>query len=364
MKIAILTELFPPSVGGQENRFAELSQVLSRRGHAIEIFCIQSDRESEAYETLGDVTVHRYPLAPDYQQPACKWFRRQPSVMLRYALWCRNIDPQSFDLFIFNQWPLAHLILAPVSIRSKALTDWCEFRAGAPFTFLQKYLPARVAGNITNSTSLARRFEVSSGSHFSVLPSGIFTSRYRCKPKEQRKGALYLGRIAEHKNLGLLLSCYKSLVARGYDGPLRIAGSGPSVTSLQELRESSGISDRVELLGAVAEEEKVELLASSDLLVLTSRREGFARVIAEAMASGLPVVTVDYPENGAKEVVQEYGIGLVTEPRASALSDGMVQVLQKWDFYSAVCISASKSLDWEVVADHLLRITARILRLS
>ena len=39
-------------------------------------------------------------------------------------------------------------------------------------------------------------------------------------------------------------------------------------------------------------------------------------MIAEAMASGLPVVTAEFAENGAKEVVSQYGAGVVcgTEP--------------------------------------------------
>jgi glycosyltransferase involved in cell wall biosynthesis len=41
----------------------------------------------------------------------------------------------------------------------------------------------------------------------------------------------------------------------------------------------------------VSDERKYELLARTRLLMMTSQREGFPRVVAEAMASGVPVVT-------------------------------------------------------------------------
>jgi glycosyltransferase involved in cell wall biosynthesis len=122
------------------------------------------------------------------------------------------------------------------------------------------------------------------------------------------------------------------------------------------------MAEKIEILGIVDDEKKLELLAGSEVLALTSRREGFPRIAAEAMASGLPVVTAQYMENGAKEVVKEYGIGEVTEPTADSISHGMLRVLEKWDSYSKACLAATKSLDWEIVADELLKVAAKINR--
>ena len=48
----------------------------------------------------------------------------------------------------------------------------------------------------------------------------------------------------------------------------------------------SPVADRVQVLGSVDEARKLDLLAMSSVLGMPSKREGFPRVIAEAMASG------------------------------------------------------------------------------
>ena len=356
MRIAIVTELFLPSLGGQEVRFAELSRALVRRGHSVDVFCIQNVPGSAKEEITENVKVHRYPEALNYQKTALKFFRRRLSPLLRYALWCRRIPAGNFDFFLFNEWPLAHILLAPRSILSRAAIDWCEYRNGVLLSFAQAYLPRLASRNIANSAALKARLQVVSGRRFKLLPSGIFPDQYQSAPRSERQGILYLGRIAEHKNLPLLLSSFESLLGKGYAGSLRIAGNGPGLPALYEWVKASTAADKIEVLGTVDEETKRRLLASSELLLLTSRREGFPRVMAEAMASGLPVVTADYVENGAKDLVLQYGIGEVAAATAGPLSDAVIRVLNNWSVYSMACIAASKSLDWEALVDDFLEI--------
>jgi glycosyltransferase involved in cell wall biosynthesis len=360
VKIAIITELFLPSIGGQELRLAELAEVLTGLGHSVDVFCIQNMPETESEEVRGEIRIHRRPRDPNYQQPGFKWFRRRPFSVLAYALWCRQIDPSSFDFFILNEWPLAHIALARRELRSKAVIDWCEFRNGTLFWLIQKYVPRLTARNMANSVSVKCKLEGISGCHFELFPSGVVLRHYRNLPAPQRQGIVYVGRVTKHKDLELLLSSYESLVAKGYRGRLRIAGSGPALGSLRESVQASSVTRQVDILGAINEQTKIDLLATSELLVLTSRREGFPRIVAEAMASGLPVITADYPENGAKEIVMEYGIGKVTMPTAEALTDGMLCVMKDWNSYSSACRLAAQSLDWDVLVPRLLQIADTI----
>ncbi len=360
MRVAILTELFPPSIGGQEIRLAEISQELVRRGHSVHVFSVLATPGSQPEETIDGIVIHRYPEAYNYRQPSLKWLRRQPFVVLKYALRCRRIDANAFDLLILNQWPLAHICLAPASIRSKSVIDWCEFREGALFDFIQRKLPRMAAGNMANSIALKHQLERLSGVAFECIPSGIYASRYRCAPAEQRNGILSLGRIEQHKNLPLVLSSYESLVAKGYSGRLRIAGTGPEVADLQRLVKSSRCAAQIDLMGFITDKQKIELLATSEVFMLASRREGFPRAVAEAMASGLPVVIADYPENGTIDVARQYGIGMVAEPVPDKLAESCLAVIANWNCYSQAGLTASQSLDWNVLVDKLLQTAVRI----
>lgn len=129
--------------------------------------------------------------------------------------------------------------------------------------------------------------------------------RRRYKPSERadRSGALYVGRLAPHKNLPLLIDGFSLAAERGFAGELVIAGDGPARAEIEEHARRSSVADRIKVVGPVTEDRKIELLSCAAVLGMPSTREGFPRVITEAMASGLPVVTPTYAENGAKDVV-------------------------------------------------------------
>jgi glycosyltransferase involved in cell wall biosynthesis len=87
----------------------------------------------------------------------------------------------------------------------------------------------------------------------------------------------------------------------------RIVGDGPDRAAVQE--EIRGI-DRVELLGD--RRDVPELLADSDVFVLSSRSEGAPLSILEAMAAGLPVVASAV--GGVPELVADGTTGLLVPP--------------------------------------------------
>lgn len=97
--------------------------------------------------------------------------------------------------------------------------------------------------------------------------------------------ALFAGRLAPEKGLGVLLDAWRSVGARM---PLKIVGTGP-------LEESVGSRaaeiDGVEVLGHVERDSVAELMKSASCLVFPSLAyEGFGLSIIEALAVGLPVI--------------------------------------------------------------------------
>ena len=125
-----------------------------------------------------------------------------------------------------------------------------------------------------------------------------------------------VGRLVEKKGFDTLVRAWPA-VARTLPGAtLRIVGEGPCDASLRRLaREVCDRDGAIDFAGALSEKDTLRAIASSDMLVLPSRRlpdgdrDGIANVILEAMALGVPVVTTD--ASAAGEVVEDGISGLL-----------------------------------------------------
>lgn len=118
-----------------------------------------------------------------------------------------------------------------------------------------------------------------------------------------------VGRLAPEKRFDLLVRAFAACNRR--DWSLVIMGEGPERDSLEKLTRELGVSERVILPGATANPEHI--LQHASIYVLSSRREGFPNAMAEAMATGLPVVTVDYPA-GPGDIVRHGVDGFIVPP--------------------------------------------------
>jgi glycosyltransferase involved in cell wall biosynthesis len=356
MRIALLTELYPPSIGGQELFFEGLGRTLVRRGHHVDVFCVAHAKGLPAQEVVDGVSVHRFPSDPQYKTPPRAWMKRAWPTIVRYAFWTRRrLSGRAYDLVLLNQWPLLHAVTLPAEHRRRAVLHWCEVRDGRFYTMLQKWLPRLVPHNAAISEAVAGAIGTASGRPFFVLPSGLSLEDYRSAPRSTRSGILSLGRIVEHKNLPLLVATFERLKQAGYPGHLTIAGDGPAMQEVRRVVATSPVADAIALPGPVSDAEKARLLAQHELFALVSRREGFPRVVAEAMASGLPVVTAGFAGNGTKDVVRAAGCGLVATPEPAALADAARLVLEQWQDRADAGRRFALGLDWNAIAERLER---------
>lgn len=102
---------------------------------------------------------------------------------------------------------------------------------------------------------------------------------------------LWVGRMENEKNPELALNSLIELRARGYDVGLTFVGDGSLLGKLQGLVKKSNLSKYVEFPGKV--EDVSPFYAAADLMLVTSKYEGYGLVIIEALSSGLPVISTD-----------------------------------------------------------------------
>src|SRR5262249_22675985 len=111
-----------------------------------------------------------------------------------------------------------------------------------------------------------------------------------------------------------------------------IVGHGPLREQLAADIAARGLMDRITLRGAMTHADLIEKFAQSDIFVLAPRitengdRDGIPNVIAEAMATGVPVVSSLV--SGIPEMVVDNETGLLVAPRDPAgLADAMERLL-------------------------------------
>lgn len=135
----------------------------------------------------------------------------------------------------------------------------------------------------------------------------------------------FVGRLAPEKDLALWLRVAAEVAATRPDARFDIVGAGPLRPALEIEARRLGIADRTTFHGAVARADIPEHYARAAVLLLTSRYEGFGRVLVEAMAAGVAIVAT--PTGGAREVTVEGALGHLRRPEASALAAAVLELL-------------------------------------
>jgi glycosyltransferase involved in cell wall biosynthesis len=124
-----------------------------------------------------------------------------------------------------------------------------------------------------------------------VIPNGIDIPTLVKRHATSRRTVLYLGRLHPIKGVDLLLRAWQTLQARYPAWDLRIVGprESPTAASLIGMASSLGLR-RISFDGALYGSDKFRAYQDASLYVLPSHSENFAMTVAEALASGTPVV--------------------------------------------------------------------------
>ncbi len=132
-----------------------------------------------------------------------------------------------------------------------------------------------------------------------------------------------LSRLEPVKRVDDFIDACILLMRQGLDFSAVVAGEGPLRDRLQKRLDEAGLASRVRLVGWATH--APSLLALSDIVVLTSEKEGLPRALMEAMALGRPVVATDVP--GTQEVVVDGQTGFLVPPGSAAALAGKIMLL-------------------------------------
>lgn len=135
-----------------------------------------------------------------------------------------------------------------------------------------------------------------------------------------------VGRLRKEKGQDVLIQAMAIVVQSIPEACLLIVGDGPDRDKLQKISYDLSLHNHIYWAGRVEPEDVIPYYAIMDVMVVSSRFEGFGLTAAEAMASGLPVLASNV--DGLTEVVVHEETGyLVPQENSGLLADRILALL-------------------------------------
>jgi glycosyltransferase involved in cell wall biosynthesis len=349
VRIALVYDgAYPYSVGGGEKVFHDLARYLGEN-HEVHLLTLKLWEGPDTLSSAPGVHLHGIcvPLVPYTLQKGDTRSLKQALAFARATFGAlKRLGPfDVIDCMATPYFPLYAAWIYAKRSRTPLVSTWLELWARAHW---REYLGSSVASfGACGIESLATRLPshiISISPHTTVglRSSGVAPARLSTispwihiqtidaiEPDTSPCDVLFVGRLIESKGVGLLLEAMAQLVQRMPRVRCRIIGDGPERARLESLIEERALRETVFLEGFLdRHEDVIAAMKSCRVFVLPSRREGFGIVVIEAAASGALPVTIDSPNNAARDLVREAKCGAVCEDSPSALADALFEQLE------------------------------------
>ncbi len=304
LRVAIVTETWPPEVNGVALTLSKLVHQLGQRNHTIQLIRPKQNKYDTVTEHNGNselllrgIPIPKYPQLrlglPSKKALLKVWSARRPDVV-----------------HIATEGPLSWSALQAAQILRLPVTSdfrtnfhsYCQHYGVGWLTkpiiaYLRKF-HNRTVFTMVPTKALKDQLEAIGFKNLKVVARGVDTQLFH---PERRSNALRMswgassdttvllsvGRLAAEKNLDLTLQSYRSIRATGRAVKLVIVGDGP-LRAATEMKCPEAV-----YAGMCNHQHLAQIYASADLLLFPSLTETFGNVTLESLASGTPVLAFD-----------------------------------------------------------------------
>src|SRR5689334_18931438 len=317
MRIAIVTETWPPEINGVALTVQSLATGLAALGHSIEIVRPRQDDEPAAsiagfdHLPMPGAALPKYPGLrfgfPAHRSLHRRWSQRRPDV-----------------LYIATEGPLGLTALGAarrlgIPASTGFHTRFDDYARFYGFGFLTPIVYAylrrfhnRADATIVPTAELAGFLESNRFRNVRLLRRAVDTKLFHPSRRDEALRAerglrendiavIYIGRIAPEQHLDLAVRAFRAIQARHPGARFVLVGDGPARKPL-----SMAHPDFV-FAGMRRGNDLARHYASGDIFLFPSLSETFGNVTLEALASGVPVVAYDY--GAAREYMKATDVG-------------------------------------------------------
>ncbi|MFI1196672.1 glycosyltransferase [Micromonospora sp. NPDC020750] len=394
MRIAMISEHASPlavlggeDAGGQNTHVAELSAALAAAGHDVRVYTRRDAvdlpvtvRSPDGYDVVHVPAGPAEPVAKDALLPHMRAFGRRLVDWWRPGDWTPEVIHAHFwmsglaALAAGRQTGVpvvqTYHALGAVKRRHQGVQDTSPPRRIAHERELGRAVD-RVVAQCQDEVGELVRLGVPR-SRITVVPSGVnlgtFTPLGPAVERDPgRARLLTVGRLVERKGFQDVIRAMplvpdaECVVVGG--PPEGLLETDPHARRLRALAESSGVADRVTLVGAVPREEMSRWYRSADVLVAAPWYEPFGLTPLEAMACGVPVVGTAV--GGLTDTVLHGVTGDLVparDPRALGVTIRRLldDRIRRFSYAGAARDRARRSYSWAATAERLTDVYGQV----
>ena len=342
MRIGMMADTYKPYVSGITNYIDLNKRHLERAGHDVYVFTFgdldYQDGEPRVIRSPGlPLQDTGFYLSFRYSRDAKRLLQtmdvlhvHHPFLSGRLAL--RYARPLQIPIVFTNHtrydlYAQAYLPMMPEEI-SEGL--------------LKAYMPSFCAAVdlvISPSAGMEKILrQLGVESPIEVVPNGVELDRYlNARPLSRADFGfsnndillIYVGRVANEKNLDFLLRAFNGVAKAFNHVRLLILGDGAAREGLETLASELGLSSRVRFVGMVPYDDLPAYLAMCDAFVTASVTEVHPLSVIEAMGASLPVLGIHSP--GVGDTVVDGVTGFLSEEDVAAFAVKMTRLVIEHD---------------------------------
>lgn len=313
MRIMIVTDQYPPMVGGVPTVTHGLAHDFADRGHQVWVVApSQGSRDVRRLEQK--VRVYRF---SSFDWPTYEGLRIPflPFVPIRNLL--KKSDPHIIHIHSpvvlgniaqmlaggLRKPVIATNHYLPINMSRSLSADPILSKpfSNITYTYLVQFCNRCEYVTAPTATALNLLYDHGLRAPAGVISNGIDLKKY--SPGERndqirekfnlpldRPLALHVNRLSDEKRVDVLLDAAAKMSGNGF---IALIGSGPAEAVLREQAERLHLGDRVSFLGYVRDADLLALRRSSEVFVIPSEADLQSLATMEAMACGLPVIAAN-----------------------------------------------------------------------
>ena len=319
MRIGIFTDTYPPFVNGVSTSILMLERALRKLGH--EVFIVTVNPDTMHYNFDEDNHIIRLPGIPvgiyDYRLTGIYPLK----AINRIKEWDLDIihSHTEFGVGTFARIMAKQLDIPIVHTYHTMYEDYVHYITHGYFDsaskklveYLTKFYCDKTVTELIVPTKktydlFKEKYEYDRNVH--IVPTGIEVERFYRENNDEKETdklrkllglkkddfvVLFVGRLAQEKNVPFLIENHAKIVKDNKKCKLLIIGDGPDADNFRKQVKELGVNNSVIFTGKIPLEEIHKYYQLGTVFVTASNTETQGLTLLEAMAASIPVVALD-----------------------------------------------------------------------